>query len=108
MMRSLYAGVSGMQNHQTRLDVIGNNVANVNTTAYKSQSVSFSDVMYQTTSYASGANAATGTGGVNAMQIGLEYEPTTVGYGTMKADGSVDKERSVTNHRICALLKYNF
>jgi hypothetical protein len=44
----------------------------------------------------------------NAMQIGLEYEPTTVGYGTMKADGSVDKERSVTNHRICALLKYNF
>lgn len=44
----------------------------------------------------------------NAMQIGLEYEPTTVGYGTMKADGSVNKERSVTNHRICALLKYNF
>ena len=44
----------------------------------------------------------------NAMQIGLEYEPTTVGYGTMKADGSVDTERSVTNHRICALLKYNF
>lgn len=44
----------------------------------------------------------------NAMQIGLEYEPTTVGYGTMKADGSVKKERSVTNHRICALLKYNF
>ena len=44
----------------------------------------------------------------NAMQIGLEYEPTTVGYGTMKADGSVDKEREVTNHRICALLKYNF
>ena len=44
----------------------------------------------------------------NAMQIGLEYEPTTVGYGTMNADGSVDKKRSVTNHRICALLKYNF
>lgn len=44
----------------------------------------------------------------NAMQLGLEYEPTTVGYGTMKADGSVDKTHSVTNHRICALLKYNF
>ncbi|MBQ8735387.1 MAG: hypothetical protein IJY75_05380 [Bacteroidaceae bacterium] len=44
----------------------------------------------------------------NAMQVGLEYEPTTVGYGTMKADGSVDKTHSVTNHRICALLKYNF
>ena len=44
----------------------------------------------------------------NAMQIGIEYEPTTVGYGTMKADGSVDKEHSVTNHRICLLMKYNF
>ena len=44
----------------------------------------------------------------NAMQIGLEYEPTTVGYGKMRADGSVEKERDVTNHRICALLKYNF
>ena len=53
------------------MDVIGNNVANVNTTAYKSQSVTFSDVMYQTTSTASGANAATGAGGVNAKQIGL-------------------------------------
>ena len=70
-MRSLYSGVAGLKTHQTKMDVIGNNVANVNTTAYKSQSVSFSDVMYQTTSYASGANAATGTGGVNAMQIGL-------------------------------------
>ena len=71
MMRSLYSGVAGLKTHQTKMDVIGNNVANVNTTAYKSQSVSFSDVMYQTTSHASGANAATGTGGVNAMQIGL-------------------------------------
>ncbi len=44
----------------------------------------------------------------NAMQIGLEYEPTTVGYGTMNSDGSVDKTHSVTNHRICAMLKYNF
>lgn len=71
MMRALYSGVAGLKTHQTKMDVIGNNVANVNTTAYKSQSVSFSDVMYQTTSYASGANATTGAGGVNAMQIGL-------------------------------------
>ncbi len=71
MMRSLYSGVAGLKTHQTKMDVIGNNVANVNTTAYKSQSVSFSDVMYQTTSHASGANATTGSGGVNAMQIGL-------------------------------------
>ena len=44
----------------------------------------------------------------NAMQVGIEYEPTTAGYGTMKADGSVDKERSVTNHRVCLMMKYNF
>lgn len=44
----------------------------------------------------------------NAMQIGIEYEPTTAGYGTMNADGSVEKSHSVTNHRVCALMKYNF
>ena len=44
----------------------------------------------------------------NAMQIGIEYEPTTAGYGKMNADGSVDKTHSVTNHRICTILKYNF
>ena len=44
----------------------------------------------------------------NAMQVGIEYEPTTVGYGTMKADGSVDRERDVTNHRVCLMMKYNF
>lgn len=71
MMRSLYSGVAGLKTHQTRMDVIGNNIANVNTTAYKSQSMTFSDLMYQTTQSASGANAATGVGGVNARQIGL-------------------------------------
>ena len=44
----------------------------------------------------------------DAMQIGLEYEPTTVGYGTMNSDGSVEKTHSVTNHRICVMMKYNF
>ncbi len=71
MMRSLFSGVAGLKTHQTRMDVIGNNIANVNTTAYKSQSMVFSDLMYQTTQAASGANAATGRGGVNARQIGL-------------------------------------
>lgn len=71
MMRSLYSGVAGLKTHQTRMDVIGNNIANVNTTAYKSQSMTFSDLMYQTTQSASGANATTGVGGVNARQIGL-------------------------------------
>ncbi len=71
MMRSLFSGVSGLKTHQTRMDVIGNNIANVNTTAYKSQNMVFSDLLYQQTQAASGANADTGRGGINARQIGL-------------------------------------
>ncbi len=71
MMRSMYSGVAGLKTHQTKMDVIGNNIANVNTVAYKSQSITFSELMYQTTQAASGANATTGTGGTNAKQIGL-------------------------------------
>jgi len=69
MMRSLYSGVAGLRTHQTKMDVLGNNIANVNTTSYKSQSITFSDLMYQTTQTASGATAT--KGGVNARQIGL-------------------------------------
>ena len=71
MMRSMYSAVSGLKTHQTRMDVIGNNIANVNTVAFKSSSVTFQDILYQNTSGASGANATTGTGGINAKQIGL-------------------------------------
>ncbi len=71
MMRALFSGVAGLKTHQTRMDVIGNNIANVNTTAYKSQSMTFRDLMYQTTQAASGANPVTGVGGINARQIGL-------------------------------------
>ena len=71
MMRSMYSGVSGLKTHQTKMDVIGNNIANVNTVAYKSQSITFSELMYQTTQSASGPNEATGTAGKNAKQIGL-------------------------------------
>lgn len=71
MMRSLFSGVSGLKTHQTKMDVIGNNIANVNTVAYKSSSVTFNALMSQTTQRASGPNALTGTGGVNARQIGL-------------------------------------
>lgn len=71
MMRSLFSGVSGLKTHQTRMDVIGNNIANVNTVAYKSQNMVFSDLLYQQTQAASGANADTGRGGINARQIGL-------------------------------------
>ena len=71
MMRSLFSGVAGLKTHQTRMDVIGNNIANVNTVGYKSSSMVFQDLMSQTTQKASGPNAATGTGGTNARQIGL-------------------------------------
>ncbi len=71
MMRSLYSGVAGLKTHQTKMDVIGNNIANVNTTAYKASSITFSELMSQTTQRASGPNSLTGTGGTNARQIGL-------------------------------------
>ena len=69
MMRSLYAGVSGMQNHQTRLDVIGNNVANVNTTGFKRGRVNFQDMISQQMSGA--ASPTTEVGGVNPKEVGL-------------------------------------
>ena len=69
MMRSLFSGVSGLKTHQQRMDVIGNNIANVNTTAFKSSSTTFQDIMYQTMSDASGGTAT--RGGVNPRQIGL-------------------------------------
>ena len=69
MMRAMYSGVSGLKTHQTKMDVIGNNISNVNTVGFKASSTTFADIMYQTTS---GATAATATtGGKNAMQIGL-------------------------------------
>ena len=69
MMRSLFSGVSGLRAHQTKMDVIGNNISNVNTTAYKAKSVNFVDLMYQTLQGASGANE--NRGGINPKQVGL-------------------------------------
>lgn len=69
MMRSLYAGVAGLKTHQSKMDVLGNNIANVNTTSFKSQSITFSDLMYQTTQTASSATLT--KGGTNARQVGL-------------------------------------
>ncbi len=71
MMRSLYSGVSGLKVHQTKMDVIGNNISNVNTVGFKASRVTFSELFYQTTQTATGPNAQTNTGGQNAKQIGL-------------------------------------
>lgn len=76
MLRSMYSGVAGLKTHQTKMDVIGNNIANVNTTSFKSQSISFADLMYQTTQHASGSTET--TGGVNARQIGLGAQSASI------------------------------
>jgi flagellar hook protein FlgE len=68
MMRALFAGVSGLRNHQTKMDVIGNNIANVNTTAFKSSRVTFKEAFVQ---LLQGASRPPGnTGGINPIQIG--------------------------------------
>lgn len=69
MMRSLYSGISGLQNHQTRMDVVGNNIANVNTTGFKRGRVNFQDMISQNISGA--ARPTEQKGGVNPKQIGL-------------------------------------
>ena len=69
MMRSLYAGVSGLQNHQTRMDVIGNNIANVNTYGFKRGRVDFQDMISQQLSGA--ARPTEEVGGVNPKEVGL-------------------------------------
>lgn len=76
MLRSMYSGISGLKNLQTKLDVIGNNVANVNTYGFKKSRVTFSDTMNQTIS---GASAATeNRGGTNAKQVGLGSTIATI------------------------------
>ncbi|MBE5994726.1 MAG: flagellar hook-basal body complex protein [Paenibacillaceae bacterium] len=76
MVRSMFAGVAGLRAHQSKMDVIGNNIANVNTWGYKAASMSFKDAMYQNSSSGSGGNTETGgIGAVNANQIG--YGVTT-------------------------------
>ena len=99
MMRSLFSGVAGLRTHQTRMDVIGNNIANVNTVAYKSSSVTFQDLLYQTTQNASGANAATGRAGVNAKQIGLGVSTGSIST-NIRTSGSAQNTGSPFDIRI--------
>ena len=76
MMRSLYSGVSGLQNHQTRMDVIGNNVSNVNTTGFKRGRVNFQDMISQQLSGA--ARPTEELGGVNPKEVGLGMTIATI------------------------------
>lgn len=78
MMMSMYSALSGLKSQQTKLNVISNNIANVNTAGYKSQTVGFADLLSQTIAGATGANAATGKGGTNAQQIGLGVSVSSI------------------------------
>ena len=71
MMRSMFSGVSSIRVHQTRMDVIANNIANVNTDGFKSQRATFADAFYQNLQGASGPDPAFGRAGRNPMQVGL-------------------------------------
>ncbi|MBW9151937.1 flagellar hook-basal body complex protein [Clostridium estertheticum] len=86
MLRSLYAGISGMKANQQKLDVIANNIANCGTTAFKSSRVRFQDMVSQSMSDAS--SSSTNTGGVNGKQIGLGVQiagiDNMVGQGMMQ------------------------
>jgi flagellar hook protein FlgE len=90
MMRSLYSGVAGLKTHQTKMDVIGNNIANVNTVGFKSSSVLFQDVLYQTTQAATASTSS--TGGTNAKQIGLG-----TGVATIKTSQTSGSAQSTNN-----------
>lgn len=76
MMRSLYSGVSGLQNHQLRTDVIGNNISNINTNGFKKGRVNFQDMISQTLTGAS--RPADAKGGTNAKQVGLGMQTASI------------------------------
>lgn len=97
MMRSMYAGVSGLRTHQTKMDVIGNNIANVNTVGYKKSQIAFQDLLSQAIRGAS-APTAGGLGGTNPQQIGLGV---TLGeITTVHTEGSTQTTNSPTDLKI--------
>ena len=93
MMRSLFSGVAGLQNHQVRMDVLGNNIANVNTTGFKKGRVNFQDLLYQQMSGASRPNGE--VGGVNPKEIGLGMSIASVD--TIHTQGSLQTTGVMTD-----------
>lgn len=78
MLRSMNSAVSGLRAHQVKMDVIGNNIANVNTVGYKAQRVTFNEVFSQTLQGGTGASDETGRGGRNPMQVGLGVNVSSI------------------------------
>ncbi|MCQ6274100.1 flagellar basal body rod protein FlgG [Bacillus sp. V3B] len=93
MLRSMYSGVSGLKNFQTKLDVIGNNIANVNTYGFKKGRVTFKDTMNQTIGGATAPSTALGMGGINAKQVGLGSQVATID--TLHDAGSIQTTNRV-------------
>ena len=96
MMRALFSAISGMRNHMAYMDVIGNNIANVNTTAYKSSRVTFQDILGQTVRGAS--SPQNGRGGTNPAQIGLGI--TLGGIDSVMGQGSLQSTGKLTDFAV--------
>jgi flagellar hook protein FlgE len=93
MMRSLFSGVSGLQNHQTRMDVVGNNIANINTTGFKKGRVNFQDMLYQQLQGA--ARPTEEVGGVNPKEVGLGMSIAAID--TMHIQGSLQSTGKISD-----------
>ncbi len=93
MMRSLYSGVAGLQNHQVRMDVLGNNIANVNTTGFKKGRANFQDLLYQQMSGA--AKPTEEVGGINPKEIGLGMSIASID--TIHTQGSLQTTGVMTD-----------
>jgi flagellar hook protein FlgE len=96
MMRSMFAAISGLKNHQTMMDVVGNNIANVNTTGFKQSRTTFQDILSQTLRGASGPQG--GRGGVNAEQVGLGV--LISGIDTIQSQGTLQSTGKSTDMAI--------
>lgn len=95
MMRSLFSGVSGLRIHQTKMDVIGNNISNVNTVGFKRSTTVFMDVISQTLSGATAASDTTGKGGTNPTQVGLGSNVSAIN--TVMTGGSTERTDNPTD-----------
>lgn len=93
MMRSFYAGVAGLRNHQVRMDVIGNNIANVNTIGFKANRVTFADMLYQTLGGSSAPEG--GLGGMNPKQVGLGVGVASID--TIHTQGNIESTGRTTD-----------
>ena len=89
MMRSMFSSVSGLKSHQTQMDVIGNNIANVNTVGFKASRTTFAEIFAQTVSGAGAPDPNSGRGGTNPVQIGLGMNVNAID--TLMGRGSLQR-----------------